>query len=194
MRGKGRILSPGIWTLYSSRHSRGFTLLEVMLTLFLVALLVGLVVPKFASSDLEMMRLRGLRFRSVLLWLQEQASYTDGIYRLRINFSEQRYWCEIREWDIFIPVADALLHSEPLDPRLGRMSWIPYDNGIADVDEVVVPFSMFGPQRPIMVQFRMVLDDGDSQGFTVSFRPEWWAPRLVFGLLVWEDADTNESI
>lgn len=165
------------------------------MTLFIITLLVGLVVPRLGQSNLESVRMAGVRFRNVLQWLQDQATYTGGDYRLHLDFSEQSYWCEVRNGATFFPVSDPLLRAERLNPDQGRMVWVPYDNGIADADEVVVPFSPFGPDRPIMVHF-VGLDGGDdaldgaldgaTAGYSVSLRPEWWTPRLAEGLLSWD--------
>ena len=184
-----RILNLGIWKRRSNFCLRGcqagFTLLEMLVTLFIVTLLVTLVVPRLGQSDLETMRLAGMRFRNVLQWLLDRAAYTGGAYRLHLDFAAQRYWCEVRRGTTFSPVSDPLLRAEHLMPSQGRMVWVPYNNGIPDADDVVVPFSSFGPDRPILVRFV----GPNSEGYSVSLRPEWWAPRLAEGLLAWDETE-----
>lgn len=157
------------------------------MVLFILTLVVGLVVPKLGQSDRERMRMAGFRFRSVLQWLQDQATYKGGEYRLWLDFAEQRYGCEVRNGTAFFPVSDPLLHDTRIEREIGRMIWVPYDNGISDADDVVVSFSSFGPARPILVQFVGL----DGTGYSVSLRPEWWAPRLSVGLLTWEEVDVG---
>ena len=178
-----RILNLGRWNRPPKGNPLwGFTLIEVMITLFIISMLVGLVVPNLRMNDQESIRLAALRLRSVLHWLQEQSTYTGEEYRLHMDFAKQRYWCELRNGEIFVPVTDPLLRMEVLNPSQGRMVWVPYDNGIADADEVLVPFSTFGPDRPIMVRFV-----GEEEGgYTVFLRPEWWAPRMAEGILAWD--------
>lgn len=186
-----RTLNPGTWTLRHSlgrsRHGgaswAGFTLLEVLVTLFIITLLVGLVVPRMGQSNRDAMRVAGMRFRNVLQWVQDRATYTGVAYRLHLDLVGQRYWCEWRNGEVFAPVSDPLLRMVPLDPAHGRMMWVPYGDDLPDLDEVVVSFSSYGPDRPIMVRFVGM----EGEGYSVSLRPEWWMPRLSKGLLVWDD-------
>jgi len=57
-----------------TRHARGFTLLEVIVTLFVVALAVGLTVPTIArSSDSIKARAEVARFSAILRHTRERA-------------------------------------------------------------------------------------------------------------------------
>ena len=160
----------------------GFTLIEMLVVLFLALLLVGLAVPRLGLDDLDRVRGAALRFRNVLQWLSDQATFGDGEYRLRLDIRKQSYHCERRLGPAFVPVTDPLLQPGRVLPAWGRIAWVPYDNGLSDADEVAVAFSPLGPEQPIMVHFST--PEGDA-GFTVSFRPEWPAPRLTGGLLAW---------
>ena len=184
------ILNPGTWKRFTKGRYRfkpfpvwsaGFTLIEMLVTLFIITLLVGLVVPRLGLDDLDSVRMKAMRFRNVLRWLQDQATYTGGHYRLHMDFTEQRYWCEILNGTTYFPVEDPLLRSGSLQTDQIRMVWVPYNSGITDADEVLLPFTPVGPEQPVMVQFVGL----DGLGYSVSLRPEWWTPRLQEGLLQW---------
>ncbi len=164
-------------------RSGGFTLIEILVVLFMALLLVGLVVPHLGGEQPQRLRETALRFRNVLHWLRDQATYGEGEYRLRLDLREQSYHCERRLGEEWRPVADPLLRPGRMDPAHGRMVWVPYDNEIADADEVSVVFSLLGPERPLLVRFHTA----EETGYTVSFRPEWSRPRLTVGLLAWGD-------
>ena len=161
----------------------GFSLLEVMITLFLVTILVGLVIPRLGLGQLESMRLTANRFRNVLLWLRDQGSFGSAEYRLRLDPNRGRYFCEVRQGETFVPVDDPLLQPGVLNPTMGRMIWQPDKANLSDLNEVLIRFTPFGPERPIMVQF---VDREATAGYTVSYRPEWTEPRVEQGLLAWE--------
>ncbi|MBF0135335.1 MAG: prepilin-type N-terminal cleavage/methylation domain-containing protein [Magnetococcus sp. DMHC-1] len=161
----------------------GFSLLEVMVTLFLVTILMGLVVPHLGSDQQESLRSAANRFRQVLIWLRDQGSFGLSEYRLRLDLSRNMYFCEQRLNDRFVPVDDPLLQSGVLDPAVGRMAWQPDMTDLPDLNEIIVRFSRFGPEKPIMVQF---VDHDATIGFTVSYRPEWSKPRLEAGQLGWK--------
>ncbi|MBF0341042.1 MAG: prepilin-type N-terminal cleavage/methylation domain-containing protein [Magnetococcales bacterium] len=165
------------------RPARGFTLLEVMITLFLVTILLGLAIPNLAPGRLEGLRASANRFRNVLMWLRDQGSSGMAEYRLRLEPARGFYYCEVLEEKTYVPVADPLLKPGHLDPLDGRLIWQADKSDLADMDELSISFNRFGPTRAILVQFAA---REKNEGFTVSYRPEWSQPRLEPGLLTWE--------
>ncbi|MEO5333896.1 MAG: prepilin-type N-terminal cleavage/methylation domain-containing protein [Magnetococcus sp. YQC-5] len=161
----------------------GFSLLEVMVTLFLITILMGLVMPHLGLGQLESMRSAANRFRNVLIWLRDQSSYGVAEYRLRLDLPRATYHCEVLRDETFVPVEDPLLQAGVVHADLGKLIWMPDKTDLPDLSEVLVRFTPFGPERPIMVQFAASSAPG---GFTVSYRPEWSKPRVEQGLLEWE--------
>ncbi|MBF0440089.1 MAG: prepilin-type N-terminal cleavage/methylation domain-containing protein [Magnetococcales bacterium] len=167
----------------------GFSLLEVMVTLFLLTILMGLVIPHLNTGKLESMRSAANRFRNVLIWLRDQGSFGLAEYRLRMDLTQGSYFCEVRQEESFVPVKDPLLLPGVLHPSLGKMIWQAEKNDLPDLSEIIIRFTSFGPEKAIMVQFAASVPPGVAEeaiGFTVSFRPEWSKPRLEQGLRTWE--------
>lgn len=165
------------------RPVNGFTLLEVMVTLFLVSILLSLVIPHLAPHKLEGLRVSANRFRHVLIWLRDQGASGLADYRLRLDLVQGGYHPEVRDGESFLPVADPLLTPGRLNSAEGRLIWIPDKSDLADLSELAIPFTRFGPIKPILVQFA---SNTEPDGFTVSYRPEWSQPRLEAGLKRWE--------
>ncbi|MBF0190899.1 MAG: prepilin-type N-terminal cleavage/methylation domain-containing protein [Magnetococcales bacterium] len=164
-------------------RSRGFTLLEVMITLFLITILTGLVIPYLGPGKLDGLRASANRFRQVLIWLRDQGASGLAEYRLRLEPAQGWYHVEVLDQENFVPVADPLLKPGLLHPADGQLRWQPDQADLSDPSEVTVGFTRFGPERAIQVQF--TTRDG-KEGFTVSYRPEWSQPRLEAGLLSWK--------
>ncbi len=154
-----------------------------MVTLFLISILMGLVVPHLGFGQLESIRTAANRFRNVLIWLRDQGSYGLESYRLRLDLPHNTYYCEMLRKESFIPVEDPLLKPGILHPGDGHLIWQPDKTDLPDFNEVIVPFNTFGPAKAIMVQFT---NREGNDGFTVSYRPEWSKPRVEQGLLSWE--------
>ncbi|MBF0262342.1 MAG: type II secretion system protein [Magnetococcales bacterium] len=165
------------------RPVNGFTLLEVMVTLFLVSILLSLVIPHLAPGKLEGLRLSASRFRHVLIWLRDQGASGLADYRLRLDLTQGSYHPEVRDGENYLPVADPLLAPGRVDPGVGRLVWIPDKSDLGELSDLAIPFTRFGPVKALLVQF---VSNTEPNGFTVSYRPEWSHPRLEAGLKRWE--------
>ena len=185
----------GIWPARPNRNGpgwaaaggsgAGFTLLEMLVVLFIAALLITLAVPRFEAGDHEAMRRSALRFRNMLLWIRDQGAYTGGVYRLQLDWLHGRYYCEKRQGEQFVPVTDPLVQPVTIHPDVGRMRWIPGSAAEGVANTVTIPFSTLGPEWPVMVRF----ESSDGRGYTVSYRSEWPKPRIEEGLQTWREAD-----
>ncbi len=160
----------------------GFSLLEVMVTLFLIAILVGMVVPYLGSGQLESLRAAAARFRQVLIWLRDQSAFGETEYRLLLDFDHATYRCERLQAGVFVPVNDPLLQPTTLAPAIGRMTGPNTGRWGSDGHQASLRFVRSAPEKPIVVRFT---NAEATEGFTVSDRPEWHAPRLEQGLPPW---------
>lgn len=167
----------------SKSSAKGFTLLEVMVTLFLLSILLSLVMPHLGMGKLEAMRSSANRFHNVLIWLRDQSSFGMAEYRLRLDLPKNIYYCEILQEQSYLPVDDPLLQPDGMKPGTSQMIWQPDKGDLPDLSEINVRFTPFGPNKAILVQFA---NQEQTDGFTVSYRPEWSKPRLEQGLLKWE--------
>jgi len=75
-------------------HSRGFTLIEIILVLAIIAMVTSIGIP--AVGRLTYQRVAGAtrRFVGTLRSVRNDAILLNKIYRLAINFDEQTWWVE----------------------------------------------------------------------------------------------------
>ncbi|MBF0295206.1 MAG: type II secretion system protein [Magnetococcales bacterium] len=166
-----------------ARTPAGFTLLEVMVTLFVISILMALVMPRLAIDQLEPARAAAMRMRNVLIWLRDQAASGNDEYRLRLIPGQGFYASEVLRGDTFVPVDDPLLQPTVIDPDQASLSWQPPPGETGGADETAIRFTPFGPERAILIRFAT---RAKGEGYTVSYRPEWGKPRLEAGLGAWE--------
>jgi prepilin-type N-terminal cleavage/methylation domain-containing protein len=82
---------------------RGFTLLEIMLVLGLVALLTGSVVVGFRSYAKSELRGGAAKLAGAIRYLFDRASTTGKVHRLVFDFEEGKYWAEVSDDRFFMP-------------------------------------------------------------------------------------------
>jgi general secretion pathway protein H len=81
----------------------GFTLLELMLVLGLIALLSTSVVAGFRSFSKAELRGTTAKLASVIRYLFDRASTTGKIHRLVFDFDNGKYWAEVSDDRFFMP-------------------------------------------------------------------------------------------
>jgi general secretion pathway protein H len=83
--------------------SAGFTLLELMLVLGLIALLSGSVVAGFRSFSKAELRGTTSKVASMIRYLFDRASTTGKVHRLVFDFDHGKYWAEVSDDRFFLP-------------------------------------------------------------------------------------------
>jgi prepilin-type N-terminal cleavage/methylation domain-containing protein len=81
----------------------GFTLLEIMLVLGLVALLTSSVVVGFRAFAKSELRGGAAKLAGAIRYLFDRASTTGKVHRLVFDFQEGKYWAEVSDDRFFMP-------------------------------------------------------------------------------------------
>jgi general secretion pathway protein H len=81
----------------------GFTLLEMMLVLGLVALLSASVVGGYRSLTKAELRNSASRLAGAIRYLFDRASTTGKVHRLVFDFDNGKYWAEVSDDRFFMP-------------------------------------------------------------------------------------------
>jgi general secretion pathway protein H len=83
--------------------ARGFTLIELMMTLVIVALITGGAVRGFRSLAKSDLRAGTAHLSGAIRYLFDRASTTGKYHRLVIDINEGRYWAEVSDDKFYIP-------------------------------------------------------------------------------------------
>src|SRR5215467_13217858 len=83
--------------------ARGFTLIELMMTLVIVALITGGAVRGFRSLAKSDLRAGTAHLSGAIRYLFDRASTTGKYHRLVIDLNEGRYWAEVSDDKFYVP-------------------------------------------------------------------------------------------
>ena len=76
----------------SSGHERGFTLLELLIVIFLLGMTLAIVAPSFQEISGTRLRSATRTLAGTVRFVHGQASSTRAIYRLEMDLDRNRYW------------------------------------------------------------------------------------------------------
>jgi type II secretory pathway pseudopilin PulG len=93
------------FTPHALRTSQGFTILEIILVLFLLAGLLGLVIPRIVLDDT--LASIGRKWIATLRAIQELSMTTQKTVKLSIDIDQGRYWPVILDGNQEKPPTDA---------------------------------------------------------------------------------------
>ncbi len=163
--------------------SRGFTLVEIMVVIFVLALMVGMISPRLDFNDDQYLRREAMHFRNVLQWATEQSLYEGKELVLQIDFGESTYQLlsvqqnlseegSLSKDNKAIPIRNSLVKQRKIKSNAGYLTWGLDQDAIA-ADEQHIAIGAWGPEEPIMLRFSN--EDGDG-GYQViytlmQFRP-----------------------
>jgi general secretion pathway protein H len=82
---------------------RGFTLIEIMMTLVIVALITAGAVRGFRSLAKSDLRSGTAHLSGAIRYLFDRASTTGKYHRLVIDLNEGRYWAEVSDDKFYVP-------------------------------------------------------------------------------------------
>jgi general secretion pathway protein H len=85
------------------RDDRGFTLIEILVALAIVALMSTLAVGMVSRMARTELRGQAARLASVIRYLFDRASTTGKIHRLVLDFDSGKYWAEVTDDRFYLP-------------------------------------------------------------------------------------------
>ena len=132
----------------------GFTLIELVVVLLIVAACVTIVFPKFSVGFLDQQRLRSSvsRIASVAEYAHQRAICTHVTHLLHFNIKEGRYWVTAQTSDgKVVPIADGLNLMGQL-PEGVQFSGIEFQDMRTDSKNIVtIEFSPQGWIEPVTI-------------------------------------------
>lgn len=135
-------------------HQDGFTLVELVVILLIVAACVTVVFPKFSVGFLDQQRLRSSvsKIASVAEYAHQRAVCTHVTHLLHFNIEKGKYWVTAQTSDgKVMPIADGLKLMGQL-PEGVQFSGIEFQDMRTDLKDVVtIEFSPQGWIEPVTV-------------------------------------------
>ena len=88
----------------------GFTLIELVLVIFIMGLLLAMVFPKLTSFGRGDLKLTSRHFIHTVQLLADRATATRRLYRLNYDLDNQQYWATVLQGDgEFVPVDPTIM-------------------------------------------------------------------------------------
>lgn len=85
----------GNMRIWIAATSRGFTLLELSLVLFIMGLLVTVLLPRFGAMGTARLESSARRLAALVRYLNGEAAFSGQVYRIRYDLSEQAYAVQV---------------------------------------------------------------------------------------------------
>ncbi len=155
----------------------GFTLIEIVVVVFIISLMALLVFPNLPSSDAANLRSSARSLASTMRYLEERAITTKSVYRLHLDMASNTVTVrkvadgeETTADDSFLSkhlLAEGVTISDVETPRLGRTS----------EGEVIVSFGVSGIEEFITVHLKGAKGDH----FTVAAFPQNGKVKVLEG-------------
>ncbi len=149
-------------------NSSGFTLIELVVVLFIVGLIAGMTVPRV--SNMTGVKLRGTarRLSAQIGYVYETAILKKTNFRICFDVMEQVWWTEERSGDEYVKTSDVLLTPELLPEGVFFRRVVVMDREATKEEPVCAYFTPYGYVEEAVVQIE---NENGTTGFTVFTDP-----------------------
>lgn len=141
-------------TLQTGICRKGFTLLELIVVIFIISLTMAIIMPSFWSSDRDALKIEAKRISSALRYIYDEAIGKKQTYLLNINLDNKSWSFESEEEFRSFKIEGNVEIRDLVVPSLGEVS----------KGEVIIEFGPLGTEEPIIFH----LKKGKSE-YTVIF-------------------------
>ncbi len=167
----------------SSDDASGFTLLELAIVLFVMAVALSFVIPRFRDTNSAELRASAGRLASTTRLLYDEAAFRQRPMRLNLDLDHHRYWASELDVDsqklAFIPDQDPL--GRPVDLPAGVAFEDVVLPALGTIDRGVV-YAQFSPQGfadPLVVH----LQNRNGEQATLAIEPLTGRARIAEGYI-----------
>ncbi len=141
------------FAICNSRRT-GFTLIELVVVIFLISLAAALVMPSIWNTDRNALKTEANHLSSTLRYIYDEAAGKKQTYVFNINFDNKTWGFESENESRNFSIKEDVVIKDIVVPSLGEVS-----NG-----EVTIEFGPLGPAEPITLH----LQKGKSE-YTIIF-------------------------
>lgn len=135
-------------------QSMGFTLIELVMVIFIISLSVALIMPSFWGTEKNTLKTEAKHISSALRYIYDEAVGKKQIYLFNINLDNESWGFKSQKESRSFRIKGDVEIKDVLVPSLGEIS----------KGEIIIEFGPMGPEEPIILH----LKKGESE-YTVIF-------------------------
>jgi prepilin-type N-terminal cleavage/methylation domain-containing protein len=140
--------------LLTGTYKKGFTLIELIIVIFIISLSTALIMPSFWKTEESAVKSEAKRLSSTLRYLYDEAVGKKRTYVIKIDLNGDSWKFESEKESRRFQMRDNVMFKDVVIPSLGEVS-----NG-----EVILKFGPLGPEEPITLHLVK-----DKTEYTVMF-------------------------
>ena len=141
-------------TLKYNNREPAFTLIELVIVIFIISLTSALIIPNLWESDKRALRSDAKRIGSTLRYVYDEAVGKKIPYTLHINLNKGSWGFESENETRSFTMRENVVITDVIIPSLGKIR----------TGEAILPFGPLGPEEPLMIHLST-----DEYEYTVIF-------------------------
>lgn len=150
-------------------HSKGFTLIELMVVLVVLGVMLGLVVPRLGELGEANLKRSARHLTGMIRFLRDEAQAKKAVYRLRFDIPAGRYWAE----ELTVNPGEQTMEWRKFNSEMaseGSLSGNTSFLGIKAGSHPDEPYIQFTPDGWVEKSF-IYLKNGEDRPFTLIVQP-----------------------
>ncbi|MEW6602197.1 MAG: type II secretion system protein [Nitrospirota bacterium] len=156
----------------SGRQGEGFTLIELIVVIFIISLATALVMPNLWISKERALMHEAKRIGNTLMYIYDEAVGKKQVYALKLDLSSDTFAYESEKEKRSFSLEDGISFKNIVIPSMGEIA----------IGEVIYPLGPLGPEEPITLH--LIKDDSE---YTVLFNHLSGRAKILKGYIINED-------
>jgi len=158
------------------RSERAFTLIEILVVMFLIGAFLAIAVPRFKDITDVNIKSASRQLSGTIKYLYNEAIFKKNVYRLVFDLDNQEYWVEYLDGNQFTAALDPILKKKKLPSGIS-FSDIYTERTTEKVDKGNEVFLVFLPTG--FVDFAVIHLETTSQNYyTIVTKPYTGGTRV----------------